>query len=389
MKISFQWHSYTYFPYEKSLAQRELEVLFKQKPTKLKNGLAVQVDGDWITKAKQVTYFCEVLSEDGQRIVPFQSLMEASSNGGIQEIGPGNYATPSLKRQSTRYSSHGLHEYRGKFNPQIVRAIGNILNLEPNHWVLDPFCGSGTTLLEAAQIGWNAIGMDINPLGVEIARAKVALVRIEKQSLVEASERLKSSLERIAENQVFVSSFSKQQINEIGGVRWQQNLPNLNYLRAWFTESVLVQISAILREIDNLPNIAAQPIFRVILSNILREVSLQDPADLRIRRVKLPSENAPAIPLFIKALTSRIETILKARHFLYESAVSAVSIDALLGDTRDCASLISSIYPNIRFDAAITSPPYVSALPYIDTQRLSLAVLGLIDATDIRSKEKP
>src|SRR5205814_1650952 len=73
--------------------------------------------------------------------------------------------------QPTRYSAHGLHDFRGKFNPQIVRAIGNLLALDEGACVLDPFCGSGTTLLEGAHIGWNVAGVDLNPLVVLISFA--------------------------------------------------------------------------------------------------------------------------------------------------------------------------------------------------------------------------
>src|SRR5262245_11279186 len=158
------WHDYRYFPYERMLAEREARQLFGVEPEKVDGGLLVdsrRAVGDRLTYVKAV--------QNGESmVVPDQANLEASGNGSAW--GP----VPSLRRQSTRYSAHGLHEYRGKFNPQVVRAIGNLLGLEPGDRVLDPFCGSGTTLLEAAHIGWNAVGVDLNPLGVLIANAKLA-----------------------------------------------------------------------------------------------------------------------------------------------------------------------------------------------------------------------
>src|SRR5690606_18912422 len=90
-----------------------------------------------------------------------------------------------INRQSTRYSAHGLHEYKGKFNPQIVRAILNILGIPAGSNVIDPFCGSGTALLECAHLGMYARGTDINPLAVFIANAKLLAVRTPAAALAQ------------------------------------------------------------------------------------------------------------------------------------------------------------------------------------------------------------
>lgn len=46
---------------------------------------------------------------------------------------------------STGYAKHGLFPYRGKFHPQLVKGLLNILNIQPGEVVLDPMCGSGIT----------------------------------------------------------------------------------------------------------------------------------------------------------------------------------------------------------------------------------------------------
>lgn len=61
----------------------------------------------------------------------------------------------------------------------------------------------------------------------------------------------------------------------------------------------------------------------------------------------------------------------------------------ILADVKNCFEVaIMKRWPTTKFDAAITSPPYVTALPYIDTQRLSLVLLGLISSQNIRRAEK-
>lgn len=368
------------------LAERELSTLFKTSPLPHPDGFTVETgEQGWQDLASRVTYFREAIA-NGERVIPWQALLEASANGSAQACVTGLDVAPSLSRQSTRYSAHGIHEYRGKFNPQVVRAIGNLLDLSPGAWVLDPFCGSGTTLLEAAHNGWNAIGLDINPLGVEIAKAKLAALRVSPEDLCVFSAKLAQHLNHLIAGLSMDLPFDAQQEVQVGDAEWEGLFPNLDYLRAWFTESVLVQLAAILRAIAEAPDPATQTIFRIILSNTLREVSLQDPSDLRIRRRKSPPANMPAIPLFVDNLISWTKTLLKARQ-CFQPAPNTVQ-EAILGDVRQAVDVIGRVYPSQTFDAVITSPPYVTALPYIDTQRLSLALLGLIDSADIRTTEK-
>jgi len=386
MRVDFHWQAYKYLPYERTLARRELVALLGREPISRPGGLSIETPIQWEKPAYRVTYFCEAIAEDGKRIVPLQTTLEASVNGKGQHRLIDKSTV--LRRQSTRYSAHGLHEYRGKFNPQIVRAIGNMLGLKQGDWVLDPFCGSGTTLLEAAHIGWNAIGVDLNPLGVQIARAKITAMRIPLEQLCKQSEILKQRLIKRFRDISFDSPFTSRWLKIIGAPDWKNRLPSFDYLRVWFTESVLVQLAAVLDEIAHLPSGEAQLILRVILSDILRQVSLQDPADLRIRRRKSPPENAPVIPLYLDSLTNKIENILKARKYI--NNIRTIQ-DALFGDVRTCASAVRA-HPRVRsmrhFHAAITSPPYATALPYIDTQRLSLVLLGLISADEIRATER-
>src|SRR5205823_9440987 len=64
---------------------------------------------------------------------------------------------------------------------------------------------------------------------------------------------------------------------------------------------------------------------------------------------------------------------------------------AILGDTRDAAAAVGVMLANRKrktFDGAITSPPYATAMPYLDTQRLSLALLGLMGSRELRHGER-
>lgn len=64
---------------------------------------------------------------------------------------------------STGYATHGLFPYRGKFHPQLIKSIINILGIKKGETVLDPMCGSGTTNIEASLMGINSYAVDISP----------------------------------------------------------------------------------------------------------------------------------------------------------------------------------------------------------------------------------
>lgn len=388
MKVRFEWHPYRYLPYERLFAHRELKALLGRDPTPTLNGLATESNEGWETQAYRTTYFAQALGDNGARITPLQALLEGSANGVTQTGLPGMEIAPVLQRQRTRYSAHGLHEYRGKFNPQVVRVIGNMLGLSPGSWVLDPFCGSGTSLLEGIHNGWNAIGVDLNPLAVMIARAKIAAMHVSSETLVGQTKMLKEHLIEKSGHLRLDRAFDEDEKLRLGGPKWEVYLHGLGYLRAWFTDSVLIQLSSIMQGIRELPSAEVRLIARVILSDVLREVSLQEPADLRIRRRKSFLQNEPVIPLFLQALKFKIGSISSTRRNLAE--IPAIQA-ALLGDARRCRRVVRSEAPLDSpqvFDAAITSPPYATALPYIDTQRLSLMLLGLVAPDEIRAAER-
>ena len=75
----------------------------------------------------------------------------------------------------TTYLTHNYHPYPCKFVPQIPQQIIYKYSKEGD-LILDPFCGSGTTLTEASLLNRNAVGIDINPVGALSARVKATIL---------------------------------------------------------------------------------------------------------------------------------------------------------------------------------------------------------------------
>lgn len=348
--LTLYWQSYKMFPYEKTLGLREAQALLLPSGMEEQKDKLLVSDTRLEANASRLVYFSHVQSD---RTVSEVTQHRIEQNG--------KKGTPG-KRQNTRYASHGLHEYKGKFNPQVVKALFNIFGLQQHDQVLDPFCGSGTSLVEAAIGGLRATGTDINPLAVFIANAKITALTIEWESLQKSVQELLDQLER-GGNQPPDASDAERRA----------------YLESWFPPDTLQQIEAAKSVAEHLPP-AHRPILLTLVSNVLRDYSHQEPSDLRIRRRKSPWPEAT----FLKALRISMEsTVRSLRAFQMTEGLIVPEALAHCADIRQPNSFL----PQDAFDFAVTSPPYATALPYIDTQRLSLVWLDLVPAHEIRALE--
>lgn len=353
-QIELFWHDYKLFPYEKKFAIREVESLFGIKDIEEKNDKIIVTAPQLLNSLEQLVYFSHAkFNENTIETLQYKFENTIKVNNKTR-----------VKRQNTRYSVHGLHEYKGKFNPQVVRSLFNVFGIKPGDKILDPFCGSGTTIVEAAHIGIKGIGTDINPLAALIANTKIAALAISWNFLEE-------------QKSLFLSKFNEI----IKNFELDKSDTRTTYLKNWFPETILVQMEALIEASKILPQ-PTDSIFLIIISNLLREYSLQEPTDLRIRRRRSPLPNKPfleEVETSIDAIIHNLKVfqsqfgIINSSNFAYNYSIK--KFDEQLSGDRE------------TFDFAITSPPYATALPYIDTQRLSLVWLGLIQASQIKELE--
>ena len=80
---------------------------------------------------------------------------------------------------STGYATHGLFPYRGKFHPQLIKGLLNIIGIKKTDVVLDPMCGSGTANIEAALMGINSYAVDQSPFCQFMVKAKFEALTID------------------------------------------------------------------------------------------------------------------------------------------------------------------------------------------------------------------
>lgn len=75
-------------------------------------------------------------------------------------------------RSVNQYLTHWIYPYQGKFHPQMIRGLLNMVGAKPGDVVCEPFLGSGTTALEASLLGIDCVGVDLSPLCVLLTRVK-------------------------------------------------------------------------------------------------------------------------------------------------------------------------------------------------------------------------
>ena len=84
---------------------------------------------------------------------------------------------------ATGYATHSLFPYRGKFHPQLIKGILNILDIQAGETILDPMCGSGTANIEAALMGIHSFAVDVSPFCQFMTQTKFDALRIQKPLL--------------------------------------------------------------------------------------------------------------------------------------------------------------------------------------------------------------
>jgi DNA modification methylase len=341
--------SYRMWRYEELLRERELRTLVRSRDGRNTRVTKIVCDPYNIPKIRRLVFSRSIVFEHGHEEKTWQAILE---NG---------FANNDAARKDPKYVTHGLHPYKGKFYPQLAKSLINIAGIRDGSKVLDPFCGSGTTLLECRLNGLQAFGCDLHPLAAKIARAKVGILDISPHVVSDVADSIETKL--VGSPTVFpkqVDQFSAETVGEI---------------QRWFAAPIVYKLNYILRVIRAVSASVLKDFLEVVLSSIIREVSHQDPRDLRIRRRKNLLPDADVVSLFRQRLRlqmTRLERFWSIRGYspyrFYKALVGE-------GDARYITTFQSIGLRPGSVDFVLTSPPYATALPYIDTDRLSLLIL--------------
>lgn len=377
--VRLDYADYPLRAFERRLAKLEIEGLGCKVSKRLLNYCLIDVvDEATVERVTQRLAFFHEIQVSGNSLATLQRDFDVSANvaRGLSGSDPMQSALEGFKsaRNGRRaavhgYATHGLHQYKGKYYPQIVKALLNHANVHSGGLVLDPFVGSGTTTLEAALSGIPSIGIDLNPLAAFISRTKFECLGID-------SDRLQSLLKRI-----------KQQSQKAGSR--SGSLPNDEYLERWFDPDARRRLMGLLSGIEGAAESRDElNLCMTVLSNCVLPWSLQMPGQLRVRKRKSPPDTSGMIPEFVGKLERAAASIvvfqaLRRRNGLKLAVPRIYSDDARRLSAIDDPNLVPG-----RVDTVITSPPYATALPYLDTDRLSLYLLNFMSPTERRRTDE-
>ncbi|MBU1048286.1 MAG: hypothetical protein KKD10_06835 [Candidatus Omnitrophica bacterium] len=105
-------------------------------------------------------------------------------------------------KYSTGYATHSLFPYRGKFHPQLIRALLNILEIKSGNVVLDPMAGSATVSVEANLLGIDSISVDLSPFCGLMGRVKTFALDLDLKTLQSITNAPKELLENLKQEKV-------------------------------------------------------------------------------------------------------------------------------------------------------------------------------------------
>jgi len=255
------------------------------------------------------------------------------------------------ERERTKHV-HRLHPYLGKFVPQLVEELLRRY-VEPGGRVLDPFAGSGTTLVQCLESGYDAVGVDVAPFNCLLMRVKTAAYDLDA-----LRRDLDAARGRAAE------------------FEWGDDLPAdaPEFVREWYAPRAAAEL---LDFRASLEGSSSTQVLRVVLARAARSARRTTHFDLdfprtpqlepylcrKHRRVCRPVEEAQRFLLrYTRDTLARIEEFARVR--------TGASATVLAGDAR-------RLDLGGPFAGVVTSPPYPGLIDYHEQHRYAYELLGL------------
>ncbi len=245
----------------------------------------------------------------------------------------------SLKENyNTNYLTHNFHSYPAKFIPKVPRET--ILSFtKEGDTILDPFCGSGTALVEAKLLNRGAIGIDLNPVAVLVSKAKTT----------------KLDLHEIGQTLQTVSEIKKR-INEYyssGHISDDVVTPDFSNIEHWFQPDVITELAIMKCCIQKVKDENLRNYLYTAFSSIIVNVSNQE-SDTRFAAINKEVKQLSPFYEFKKKIHNMNKRMLE-----FSMTASDSQVSVYLADSTN----LSFIGDN-TIDHIVTSPPYANTYDY-------------------------
>lgn len=256
--------------------------------------------------------------------------------------------------------THGFFKYPCKFIPEIPKwAIRKYCSAEGTGIVLDPFAGSGTTLLEASLAGISSIGAEID----EIAKL---IIKVKSTKLSE--EEIVTLHEWVGNITLKMESHDYTDDDKI--------FPLINNLNHWFRNDILDDLGYLYKSIMELKNENIRDFLLICMASIIKKVSNADDISPKPYVSNNVVKNPPAVSVTFADIVNKYIAGLRE---LSECDLAEIVVD---GDATHIAAEDNSV------SVAITSPPYINAFDYVRTLRLENLWLQMATEDELREKKK-
>jgi hypothetical protein len=383
-----------------------------------------------VNKYDLISYY---KSYNGQREINWKEKLGADLNWAL--------SFDNLKEKDTTKHIHRLHPYKGKFIPQLVEyfldkhtdKFKKEIYFNEGDIILDPFSGSGTTMVQANELGMHAIGIDISAFNSLIANVKVANVdfqdlnselnritealkdfisqnknaQFEKELLEELNVfnkkyfpspefKIKVRNKEIIEKEYtpikeseFLKIFDK--LREKYDLKLRQKTSN-NFLEKWYLEPVKSEIDFTFEQLKKIKNLTTKKIITIILSRTIRSCRATTHADLATLKEPVTTTYycgkhgkicKPLFSIFSWWVRYSKDTVKRLQEF--ERLRTDTYQICLQGDARniDIFSALENKNPEFarlvkkqKIKGIFSSPPYVGLIDYHEQHAYAYDLFG-------------
>jgi len=288
------------------------------------------------------------------------------------------------ERERTKHV-HRLHPYLGKFIPQLAEWF-LVHYFQKDAVILDPFMGSGTTLVQGNELRMHTIGIDISAFNSLIARVKTANYDVEKarEEILDAERRVTQFSQHLRQN-------GKTESDSVPAEKIERLKASLlaechsEYLKAWFAPRALYEMLYYRRLISQYEY---QDLLRVVLSRAVRSSRLVPHFDLATPKEPLPVGKEYWCRKHSRMCIPIAECLSKIHAYSEDTARRLKEFDCLRSDK--CAVIIQGDSRAIdlkselkgtplagrAIDGIFTSPPYVGQIDYHDQHIYAYELFG-------------
>lgn len=321
-------------------------------------------------EAVQQSLFLDALTNEERKVATYQNgsgptvAAEVTSKTSLEALNL-NWSERELPERIRTKHVHRLHPYLGKYIPQLVEIFLRKY-FKPGDTVVDPFAGSGTTLVQANELGINSIGFDISAFNVILCRAKTG-----KYDLPTVRREVLDVLDQTERNRIEPNSWLPMYGKNSASNRNSES----SYLNEWFGSEALIDLLTYRSFIEHYPD---QDLLKIILSRAARSSRLTTHFDLDFP--KKPQTEPYHCYKHSRTCKPTNDAMQFLRRYSLDSLKRIEEFSGLRSDASVEIHHADSREVDVpEIDGVITSPPYVGLIDYHQQHTYAYHLLGLED----------